>query len=413
MKNKTAVVLGGGPAGCSAAIGLVRAGYQVTLLEARAQLMRRVCGSFLDSEALAHLRWLGVLDELTQAGASEVQSTKVCSLNGTSVVLPFLNKEERGMACHRSLLEDILLSSVRKSGADVLTGCRVLDLHRDFERDNWIVAYRKIEPTQTQLNFSSSPYSSRPVPMAPKVANISANVVVIATGRYSVGSYIPHKQNGGWYGWNALFRGVKQTAGEQSLHFFHQGYVGVLTYSNGESNVCGLLNRSPQDQISWSDVYSRVMTHQPSFAFLMKNAERLTDWKSVGPLPFSSEMRPSDGPLLAGDAAAVGDPFMGEGLGRALSAGAMIYQAVQAPDFLATYTRLWNEAFRQRLRRGAQIRVGLTNPFVFRVLWIALSSQGWLVRRLLKTFHRNSFMLSTPLFSQQRAPELSAKLPLS
>ena len=47
--NLTAIVVGAGPAGLSASIGLARAGFSVRVLEQRKEWQKRVCGSFLSS----------------------------------------------------------------------------------------------------------------------------------------------------------------------------------------------------------------------------------------------------------------------------------------------------------------------------------------------------------------------------
>jgi hypothetical protein len=61
-----AIVIGGGPAGLSSAIGLARAGFSVKILEQRKEWTGRVCGAFLSPEASSHLNWLGVLEKVRE-----------------------------------------------------------------------------------------------------------------------------------------------------------------------------------------------------------------------------------------------------------------------------------------------------------------------------------------------------------
>ncbi|MGQ0643961.1 MAG: hypothetical protein ACT4O3_00515, partial [Elusimicrobiota bacterium] len=69
--------------------------------------------------------------------------------------------------------------------------------------------------------------------------------------------------------------------------------------------------------------------------------------------------------FLAGDAAGVGDPFLGEGIARALAAGPMIHQALTeragkktaGPE--KTYRAAWEKAFTTRLALGAAARIVL------------------------------------------------------
>src|SRR5690348_3105624 len=54
------VIIGGGPAGSSAAIELARADCPVTLIERTAAATDKVCGDFLSPEAAARIEALGV-----------------------------------------------------------------------------------------------------------------------------------------------------------------------------------------------------------------------------------------------------------------------------------------------------------------------------------------------------------------
>lgn len=391
--KQSAIVIGGGPAGSSAAIGLLRSGFSVTLLEARSQTIPRVCGAFLNSEAMRHLRWLGVIDSLKSDGVVPTPVTRLSSFGVEGTAVSTTRDQQETAGCPRSVLEDRLLKEVQRLGGEVRMGCRILDQHRDYEKHLSIVTYRKIEPVQTDLGFFSG--SQRETPQGAKLEKEEASLVVLAAGRFSLSSHVPQRKSSGWYGWNALFKNVEQKPGEQSLFFFPKGYVGVLTFANGESNVCGLIQKVENDHRSWNEIFHDVLERRTAFKKMMAGAERLTDWKGVGPLPFSQRMRRSQGALLVGDAAAVADPFMGEGIGRALSAGPMISKVLAemppnnfSPEKLVEkYNQVWVQHYSSRLSLGRWARRLIGHEILFHLIWAPLSHRPWIVNKLTPVFH--------------------------
>ena len=75
--------------------------------------------------------------------------------------------------------------------------------------------------------------------------------------------------------------------------------------------------------------------------------------------------------ILAGDAAAVGDPFMGEGIGRALGAGPLIQDCLErlggdildAGRIRSLYQTAWQKRYGPRLRIGFFVRGFLRSGF--------------------------------------------------
>src|SRR5215216_4329569 len=72
-----AAVVGGGPAGCSAAISLAAGGARVVLLEARAYPHDKLCGEFLSPECVPLLGALGLSPALRALGHAMAQRAQV------------------------------------------------------------------------------------------------------------------------------------------------------------------------------------------------------------------------------------------------------------------------------------------------------------------------------------------------
>jgi flavin-dependent dehydrogenase len=220
--------------------------------------------------------------------------------------------------------------------------------------------------------------------------------LVVADGRFSSlsGRRAP-KTRAGWFGWNALFAGVGQPPGGLSLHFGRHGYVGLLTFLDGTTNVCGLTRRDGSTTSSWEAVLAEAIDEQPALASLLRTATRIDAFRGVGPLPFSRRMWAADGPLLAGDAAAVGDPYMGEGISRALGTGPALTEAldrnnpVEPPLPLSDrYNAVWRHRYHPRLRFGTAARLMLDHPRLAPFALTQVVSHPFLLRLVLSLAHR-------------------------
>ena len=367
------IVIGGGPAGLSAAIGLHRSGLEVRVLEQRVAWQERVCGGFINPEGVTHLRWLGLLDRLHAASAVPVGCSALTLPGGRTGTVPIGRRGVVGLGVSRRTLEAILLEAAVAAGCEVSLGARAVDVRRDGDR--WLVAVR-IQGLREET--------------------IEADLVVLADGRFSRGVHpVPARVRRGWFGWNATFVGVSQAPGELSMHFYPRGYVGVLTFADGETNVCGLTWLEEGESRRWETVWTEATDGQPSLQRLMKTARRVSEWRGVGPLPFTRAMRASDGPLLAGDAAAVGDPYMGEGISRALGTGPIVHRALaevggKRPDAGAvgrTYSRIWRRRYTSRLRLGTLVRALQERPALFHAGLGLLLRQPESLHVLSRVFH--------------------------
>src|SRR5215212_3082114 len=72
MSDFDAIIVGGGPAGSSAAIHLASRGARVLLAERERFPREKLCGEFISPECLGHFARLGVIERMETAGGSQV-----------------------------------------------------------------------------------------------------------------------------------------------------------------------------------------------------------------------------------------------------------------------------------------------------------------------------------------------------
>src|SRR5258706_5253296 len=115
-------VVGGGPAGCAAAIRLSQAGARVTLLEARAYPHDKLCGEFLSPECADLLEDLGVLAALRALGPAVINTACLTAPDG-AVWESQLPGPALGLT--RPALDQVLPQQAQSLGVEVRTGAAV------------------------------------------------------------------------------------------------------------------------------------------------------------------------------------------------------------------------------------------------------------------------------------------------
>lgn len=140
--TRTAVVVGGGIGGLTAAVSLLRHGWRVTLLEQAAALTEVGAGLTLWSNALAALDAIGLGDTVRGTGSISGPAGTRTPDGGWLTRIPAGRLEEEfgvtAVGIHRAVLVDLLHAALP---ADVLvTGAEVVDVHPELPLS---VAYRK------------------------------------------------------------------------------------------------------------------------------------------------------------------------------------------------------------------------------------------------------------------------------
>ncbi|MBV8856015.1 MAG: NAD(P)/FAD-dependent oxidoreductase [Acidobacteria bacterium] len=317
-----AIIVGGGPAGASAAVRLAAAGARVLLAERDRFPREKLCGEFISPECLWHFARLGVLEEMGRGGGARVWETVFYAPSGRGVSVPsawFGGQGGDALGLSRAEMDARLLARAREAGVTVLEGAGLASLVVEGGR---VLGVR--------LHADGGPREFR------------ARVTLDATGRHRAvvrraGRELG-REGGEWRGgpeslvaFKTHLEGTRGAAGACELYFYSGGYGGIIPVERGLSNICFMV-RARDVRACGSDperVLREVLMRNRRAAETLKEATARTRWFGVSLEGFGRhEPAPFEGLLAVGDAAAFIDPFTGSGMLMALEGGEIAARAV-------------------------------------------------------------------------------------
>ncbi|WP_396216642.1 NAD(P)/FAD-dependent oxidoreductase [Gemmatimonas sp.] len=319
MIRPQVLVVGGGPAGSSAAWHCAMAGLDVCLVD-RARFPRaKPCAEYVSPEGSRLLHAMGALETL-EAQAAHLTGMVVHAPSGERIHGEFVARHgfrgfrDKGLGVRREILDTVLLRRARDAGVTVIEEAKVESLtHDDVGAVNGAVV-RTEEGTQV----------------------MRASLVIGADGLRSVVSRrlrLAHHSR--WPRRVALvahYRDVQGIGSLGEMHVTRTGYVGLAQVSGGLVNVALVVPKSRAGAMrdgaaAYLDAW---IAAQPSLAPRFAGATRVTPVRATGPFASRASRPWAPGAMLTGDAADFYDPFTGEGIYSGLRGGELLAEYAQA-----------------------------------------------------------------------------------
>jgi flavin-dependent dehydrogenase len=341
------IVIGGGPAGTSAAITAARSGARVLLLERGKFPRQRVCGEFVSAESLELLAGLlATACSTILENAVRISKARLF-FDGHNISAPV---EPSAASIARFDLDAALWQAAEGAGAIAL------------------------QQTTVESISGNSPFL-----VHTSSGSFLAGAVISASGRWSNLRSQPSRENDHsrrnlaepkWLGLKAHFS-ESDPHPSVDLYFFDGGYCGVQPVRlAADDQTLGRVNACAMVRSDVAHSLPEVLAHHPQLKKRAQEWQRLTEPVATSPLVFREPAPVDDNILRVGDAAGFVDPFVGDGISLALRGGALAAKClipfIHHRHSLAEAARNYDEAYRKTLlpvfRNSSRLRRLLNLP---------------------------------------------------
>jgi flavin-dependent dehydrogenase len=293
MTDAQVIVIGAGPAGSAAAIGLARAGARTLLLERARETGDALCGGFLSWRSLARLDALGI-DRAALGGQQVARVRLFARARSSETALP-----ELAMGVSRRRLDSALQAAAEEAGAALERG-----VHATL-----------IEEASIQTRDG---------------ALLSAPSLFLAAGKHGFRGFA--REPAAWQQADPVMglrlrlpphAALDRLIGDAvELHLFDRGYAGLVRQEDGSANLCLATHKSRLDAAEGDPIaLLRALGDQnPQLGERLALADWSVGVDAIGHVPYGWRTRDTAGRLFRlGDQAGVIPSLAGEGMGLAFA----------------------------------------------------------------------------------------------
>jgi len=358
-----ALVIGGGPSGCAAAILLRQAGWSVVLLERSPFPRAKVCGEYVSATNFALLERLGVWEEFRAAAGPPVE--RIGLFVGESQVVT-RSPGQGGRALSRQRLDVLLLERARRLGVDVRQPCAALG-----------------------LTAAAGGYLCEARDRAGAPATVRAPVVLAAHNFWAPGPLptqparaAPRRSD--LFAFKAHFVGAALPPDLMPLLSFPGGYGGMVRCEGGRVTLSCCVRRDvlvllPGSFRGGQAVLEHIARSCRGAREALAGGQLESPWLGAGPIRPGARRAARGGVFAIGNAAGEAHPVIAEGLSMALqsawlAARELIARPGPPPGRAelracgARYAAAWRRLFAPRLLASCVIAHWAMRP----ALWAPL-----------------------------------------
>jgi flavin-dependent dehydrogenase len=358
-----AVVIGGGPAGSTAALLLAQAGWSVALVERREFPRHKVCGEYLSATNLPLLDRLGIGTAFRDLAGPPVR--RVGLFAGQDMLSADLPRPDGawGRALPRVLLDTLLRDEARRAGAELWQPATVLGIAEDPGGCSCEIRIQ----ASNQCRWLAAP------------------VMIAAHGSWDTGALptLPPRRPpdpGDLLGFKAHFVGSSLPDGMMPLLAFPGGYGGMVHCGGGTISLSCCIRR---DQLGQARAHHPGGAGEAVRAHIEETCRDARDvlarsrtdgpWLAAGPIRPGMRLYRRGTVFPVGNAAGEAHPVIAEGISIAMQSSWLLCRHLvpwrargarreELVGLFAGYAADWRRRFAPRLRAAEAIAHWAMHP---------------------------------------------------
>ena len=315
MKAYDIVIIGGGPAGASAALFLEKKGYRIALLDQAFFPRDKVCGEFISPAADDIFSDLGILESINALNPTRLSGVVLSAYESSYLQVDYPvaidGRAMTSLSVERSMLDDLMINHVRNSKVQLLEGFKVTDLLFDGENVCGVKGHDKVK---TKFSFK-------------------AKVVIDAGGRNSISLRRLNLRRGssdrGKIALAAHWEGVKELGRYCHMHISHPGYTGIAPVGSNRANVVLVVDRNNLAGANTEQFFMETVLGNRLRRGILGSGGPVEKIRVMDSLAYSVKKPKCGGLLLVGDATGFIDPFTGEGIYLSLRSSQLAVEIVK------------------------------------------------------------------------------------